>query len=118
MVCTSFSRHRISSMLVEARSDSFLHILNNILIFHFYLVKVGASALSKLVFVENIRDERHFRRGYSQRLNIIDGKAPRIKVEHHVRENEKIITSDLLSEIRRLFGEIKRKIVIFRKSDL
>src|SRR6188472_1879180 len=81
MMCTFFTGYRISSVFIKTGSYTFLNLLHNFLIFHFYLIQVGTRSRFSQFILPHITYKTHSCFIDGLWFNNINREAPGIKIK-------------------------------------
>src|SRR5947208_2352106 len=72
MMNALLARHRVSSLLIKPRADSFLHILNYFFIFHFHFIQIAAGTTVVFFLFPHKAQKRNPSLFGSQRVHDVD----------------------------------------------
>src|SRR3989442_11399709 len=106
MVDGLFLRRRIAAALVKAGTHAALDGFDNRFVLQFDFVQRAARALAEFGLVPNVTEVRNLRAVNGERLDDVDGDAPRIKIEHRIGEQPEVVARDSLTVIGRRAREI------------
>lgn len=96
-----------SSGLVKGRIDAILNVFYHEFILPFHLFQFTASSFVHFSLVVDIADKRNLGAIKCNGFYDIDGKAPGIEIEHHIRENPVVIGGDVFPIIGMVFRQLK-----------